>query len=173
MKTKVVSGNNLHLNSKYSSRNIRSSANSCVPLNKSGRLVLSKSKPKALSEYAKELSFYSKIKSLFNKNSFELECINSKIISKTYELIKCLSSIATKNNLWWDQPLGNISIDNEIVLEWWHKEKKITIYVCTNSIDYIKVWGADMDNEMEDGSISLNENELTSLWKWLTEKELG
>ncbi|GBF81521.1 hypothetical protein [Aphanothece sacrum] len=72
--------------------------------------------------------------------------------------------------MWWNQPLGNISIDNEIVLEWWHKEKKLTIYVCKNSIDYIKVWGSDMDNEMEDGSISLNENELTSLWKWLTEK---
>lgn len=77
-----------------------------------------------------------------------------------------LHSLALRNNWWWYAPLLNISFDNEIVLEWWNQSKKITIYVSEEVIDYIKVWGADIDNQMEDGSISLKDD-LTDLWQWI------
>lgn len=89
-----------------------------------------------------------------------------KTIETAERLIEKLHSVALMNNLWWYDPLLNISFDNEIVLEWWNQGKKITIYVSEKVIDYIKVWGADIDNEMEDGSISLNED-LTDLWQWI------
>jgi hypothetical protein len=89
-----------------------------------------------------------------------------KTIETAERLIEKLHSVALMNNLWWYDPLLNISFDNEIVLEWWNQSKKITIYVSEEVIDYIKVWGADIDNEMEDGSISLNED-LTDLWQWI------
>lgn len=87
-------------------------------------------------------------------------------IETAEKLIELLQSLAFKNNWWWYAPLLNINFENEIILEWWNQSKKITIYVSEESIDYIKVWGADMDNEMEDGSISL-EDDLTYLWQWI------
>lgn len=70
------------------------------------------------------------------------------------------------NDWWWNDPLLNIGIENEIVLEWWNNSKKLTIYVDEDSIDVLKVWGADIDNEMEDDSINLKQD-LTSLWEWI------
>jgi len=87
-------------------------------------------------------------------------------IETAEKLIELLNSVALKNNWWWYTPLLNINSENEIVLEWWNQSKKITIYVSEESIDYIKVWGADMDNQMEDGSIIL-EDDLTNLWQWI------
>ncbi|CBN55687.1 hypothetical protein OSCI_2310005 [Kamptonema sp. PCC 6506] len=101
------------------------------------------------------------------EKDYESLCSNYlKTIETAERLIERLHSVALKNNWWWCDPLLNISFENEIVLEWWNQEKKITIYVYEEVIDYIKVWGADMDNEMEDGSISLDED-LTDLWQWI------
>lgn len=105
---------------------------------------------------------------LGNLKEEELQSLDYKVLYKAKDLIKKLHSISKANRLWWYQPLLNISIDDEIVFEWWHKEKKLTIYVCPNTIDFIKVWGADMDDEMEDGSIYLSKNyAILSLWQWI------
>lgn len=97
--------------------------------------------------------------------------ISNNILKKTEKLLFIISSITTNNNLWWHEPLMNISINDEIVLEWWHKNKKITIYVCEDTIDYIKVWGTDMENEMEDGIVNLYDRDnLINLWQWLSDQ---
>ena len=86
-------------------------------------------------------------------------CLNYTLTLKTAQkVIEQLQQIALSNTWWWDSPLVNVSSKNEIVLEWWNKERQITIYVYEEVIDYIKVWGADMDNEMEDGSVTLDED---------------
>jgi hypothetical protein len=54
-----------------------------------------------------------------------------------------------------------------VVLEWWHEDRKLDFDILGSNINYIKVWGADIDNEMEDGSITINEGDLISLWKWI------
>jgi len=101
------------------------------------------------------------------EKDYESFCSNyPQTVETAQKLIDLLHSVALTNNWWWYVPLLNISCDNEIVLEWWNQSKKITIYVSEELIDYIKVWGADMDNEMEDGSISLEED-LTHLWQWI------
>lgn len=89
-------------------------------------------------------------------------------LEKAQKLIEHIHSLALTNNWWWYAPLVNIGIDNEIVLEWWNKEKKITVYVDKEVIDYIKVWGADIDHEMEDGLIRLEDNSLRDLWQWIS-----
>lgn len=88
-------------------------------------------------------------------------------IEKAEKLIEQLSSGALENNWCWQNPLVNITFEHEIVLEWWNKSKKITIYVSEEAIDYIKVWGADMDDEMAEGSINLNDD-LTDLSQWIS-----
>ncbi len=120
-------------------------------------------------DYSNKYSSFPQIASLVGNLEKDYESFGSnypKTIETGEKLIDMLHSVALTNNLWWYVPLLNISCDNEIVLEWWNQSKKITIYVSEESIDYIKVWGADMDNEMEDGSISL-EDDLTHLWQWI------
>ena len=120
-------------------------------------------------DYSNKYSSFPQIASLVGNLEKDYESFGSnypKTIEMGEKLIDMLHSVALTNNLWWYVPLLNISGDNEIVLEWWNQSKKITIYVSEESIDYIKVWGADMDNEMEDGSISL-EDDLTHLWQWI------
>lgn len=84
----------------------------------------------------------------------------------TTEWLKQLRKIVVANQMWWGEPLVNLSIDSEIVFEWWHGTKKLTVYILGNTAEYIKVWGTDIDNEMEDGTSS-SPAELTALWKWL------
>lgn len=84
----------------------------------------------------------------------------------TIEWLKQLRTVVAANQMWWDEPLVNLSFDSEIVFEWWHGTKKLTVYILENTAEYIKVWGTDIDNEMEDGTAS-SPAELTDLWKWL------
>ncbi|MBX9254751.1 hypothetical protein H1Q63_12460 [Desmonostoc muscorum CCALA 125] len=84
----------------------------------------------------------------------------------TLEWLERLCKVVRVNQMWWSEPLVNLGIDSEIVFEWWHENKKLTVYIFGNTAEYIKVWGSDIDNEMEDGSAT-SSTELTDLWKWL------
>jgi hypothetical protein len=65
----------------------------------------------------------------------------------------------------WSNPNVTASPYGEVVLEWWNNEKKLTIYVSNNQSDYVKVWGADIDKEMDDGTIA--ESHIGNLLMWL------
>jgi len=84
----------------------------------------------------------------------------------TLEWLELLRGLVTSDQMWWREPLVNLGIDSEIVFEWWHEKKKLTVYILGSTVEYIKVWGIDIDNEMEDGSAT-SPTELTDLWKWL------
>ena len=53
-------------------------------------------------------------------------------------------------------------------LEWWEDQKKLTIYVHPETVEYIKVWGPDIFSDMEDGEVEGAED-YRALWRWLTE----
>jgi hypothetical protein len=91
----------------------------------------------------------------------------TRTLHTTFKLLARLFEIAQKNDLWWGLPLINVGFDSEVILEWWHKDRKLDFDILSSNIDYMKVWGADIDSEMEDGSITINESVLTSLWKWI------
>ncbi|MBN3946889.1 MAG: hypothetical protein HWQ38_10505 [Nostoc sp. NMS7] len=84
----------------------------------------------------------------------------------TIEWLKQLRKLVAADQMWWGEPLVNLSFDSEIVFEWWHETKKLTVYILGNTAEYIKVWGTDIDNEMEDGACA-SPAQLTALWKWL------
>ena len=94
--------------------------------------------------------------------------IDSKTLLTTFKLLSKLFEISRKNDLWWNLPLINVGFDSEVLLEWWHKDRKLDFDILGSSIDYMKVWGADIDDEMEDGSININVSDLISLWKWIS-----
>ncbi|MEA5616339.1 hypothetical protein VB711_00585 [Cronbergia sp. UHCC 0137] len=91
---------------------------------------------------------------------------DSKTYQYTLEWLELLREVVGLNQMWWSEPLVNLGIDSEIVFEWWHKNQKLTVYILDNTVEYIKVWGTDIDHEMEDGSAT-SPAELTNLWKWL------
>lgn len=66
----------------------------------------------------------------------------------------------------WIEPFLSSSEDGTVTMEWWSPTRKLTIYASAEDPFFIKVWGADIENEMEDGLVS--EHDLFSLWGWLS-----
>lgn len=66
----------------------------------------------------------------------------------------------------WMKPNVTASAEGEVVLEWWHGDKGLTIYLGNQSAAYLKDWGADINTEMEDGYANSPSIRL-ALWEWL------
>lgn len=66
----------------------------------------------------------------------------------------------------WSSPHITIGETGEVVFEWWQDAKKITLYFGALEAEYIKVWGTDIENEMESGTL-VDGWTVTSLWLWL------
>jgi hypothetical protein len=81
-------------------------------------------------------------------------------------LLNILRELAHQNKFWWDNPLQTIDFDDSTILEWWKKDKKLTLYTDGESLEYIKVWGARINEDMEDGLIG-SRQDLLDLWKWI------
>jgi hypothetical protein len=95
--------------------------------------------------------------------------LDSKTLFNTFLLTRKIIKESKANSLWWSTPLVNVSYESEVILEWWNKSKKLTFYINQSSLDYIKVWGSDIDAEMEDGSInSMQDCSIGRLWQWIS-----
>lgn len=65
--------------------------------------------------------------------------------------------------------------DDDIVFEWWRNTRKLTFYVSTRGVECIKVWGPDMNTEMEVvETVPVDEARgaeyFLPLWTWLNEE---
>lgn len=76
-----------------------------------------------------------------------------------------LRKIVGLRKYWWSEPLVNV-YGSEMVFEWWHDTKKVTVYFSEASAEFIKVWGADIESEMEEGIVETND-QIEILWKWI------
>jgi hypothetical protein len=74
--------------------------------------------------------------------------------------------IAQGEDAQWHAPHMTLSDEEEIVFEWWHGEHKLTFYISSNAIQYLKVWGFNIWNDMDEGTNPSYE-ELVALWRWL------
>jgi len=63
-------------------------------------------------------------------------------------------------------PLVNVN-GSETIFEWWRGSRKVTVYFTEKSIEFIKVWGPDIDSGMEEGMIETHE-QAKELLEWLT-----
>jgi hypothetical protein len=66
----------------------------------------------------------------------------------------------------WVEPNVTASAEGEVVFDWWNDIKSLTIYIGNQSVEYLKAWGADMNTEMENGSVN-SPAICRALWKWL------
>jgi hypothetical protein len=67
----------------------------------------------------------------------------------------------------WREPHTS-ELDAEVLFEWWKTEKKLSIYFDKHSkrLEYIKVWGAHIDDDMESGELQ-SVSDFRALWTWL------
>lgn len=66
----------------------------------------------------------------------------------------------------WREPHVSAGQDGEIVLEWWSANRKATLYVSANSVDCIRVWGPNVDTQMDELPIHADEH-VRNVWSWL------
>jgi len=58
------------------------------------------------------------------------------------------------------------SSDDETLFEWWCEDRKLSVYHLAAGIELIRVWGANMDTEMQ--TIENPDMEcVLDAWKWL------
>jgi hypothetical protein len=54
----------------------------------------------------------------------------------------------------WSRPHISSTEAGEMVFEWWHRNRNLTLYFSDGGAEYIEVWGPDMDNEMLSGPLT-------------------
>jgi hypothetical protein len=74
-------------------------------------------------------------------------------------------AVIRNTNMNWIAPHISATENGEVTMEWWSDSRKLSIYIEGKSIEYIKVWGRNINNEMEDGEIRCGT--FYKLWTWL------
>lgn len=68
----------------------------------------------------------------------------------------------------WVTPHVTADAHGDVVFEWWKGSRKLTAYVSPDAAEFVKMWGPDIDSQMEDGVVA-SEADRRSLWNWLME----
>lgn len=87
-------------------------------------------------------------------------------ISRAQAFVEAAFNEINGTNFRWTAPNITASESGAIVFEWWHRARKLTVYVTTDAPEYLKVWGPDITNNMEDGQVT-SEGQFRDLWSWL------
>ncbi len=78
------------------------------------------------------------------------------------------SLFQTVASLGWIKPNVTGGPDGGVVFEWWYGKRKLTVYVEEQSIEYVQVWGTEVDAKITDGDIE-SMADGRELWMWLIE----
>src|ERR1700752_2379665 len=66
------------------------------------------------------------------------------------ELYASLATSGRDKARQWEEPHITASADGEVVFEWWNGSKGLSVYVSETDVSYIKDWGVNIQDEMED-----------------------
>ena len=86
-------------------------------------------------------------------------------VANAFARLPEICSMAIKSSQWVN-PHVSASESGEITFEWWHADKKLTLYFGQDGVEAIRVWGPDIDEEMQHFHLERVE-ELTPSWTWL------
>jgi len=93
------------------------------------------------------------------------------LITSAREALALLQAGATARGLPWTNPHIGSNERGEIALEWWRGERTLTLFIRSEEqLDYLKAWGSDIENEMEDGEVS-RLADFVALSRWLYPEE--
>lgn len=83
-------------------------------------------------------------------------------------IVQIRADVISTGKPWW-RPHVVPDQDGDIVFEWSNGVRTLSAYVSVDAVEYLKVWGSDIDSQMEEGKITSRKDN-TSLWNWLTER---
>lgn len=66
----------------------------------------------------------------------------------------------------WVPPHISASESGEVTFEWWDDVRKLTVYFGDHDMEVIRVWGTDMDHEMDHSQI-VKTAQVARAWAWL------
>lgn len=64
------------------------------------------------------------------------------------------------------EPHVTWTLEGEVLLEWWKTNRHLSLYISSESVEALKVWGPNIVSEMEDVTV-VGSMDLVELWKWL------
>lgn len=91
--------------------------------------------------------------------------INAQIINKSAAWIKDIIYYLLQSGFSWHPPLLNPS-DSDVCLEWWEGKKKLTVYISSDDIQCIRVWGVDINEDMDEAYVG-EPVDFVQHWKWM------
>jgi hypothetical protein len=100
-------------------------------------------------------------------NGYDAAAPNPDAIRQAYWWIEDLYENTLTTDKGWIAPHVVADAHGNVVLEWWEGQKKLTVYIHPETVEYVKVWGPDIFSEMEDGEVEGIEDR-RALWNWLT-----
>ena len=65
----------------------------------------------------------------------------------------------------WRTPFISSDEDGNVTAEWYEEERQLHIQIGENEVEYIQVWGTNIDTEMHVDF--LNRDNYQTLWEWL------
>ena len=89
-------------------------------------------------------------------------------ILKAKRWIGQMQADATDTGKGWEEPHIAPDENGDIAFEWWRDDRNLVVYVSQYMIDYLQVWGPNIEFQMLDGEIESREDN-KKLWNWLTE----
>ena len=75
-----------------------------------------------------------------------------------------LDSIVSNGHLWLT-PFISSDEDGDITVEWYEKGRQLHIQIGRNDMEYLQVWGTNIDTEMYEDF--LTPDDYLTLWEWL------
>ena len=75
-----------------------------------------------------------------------------------------LYSIVWAGNVWLT-PRISTDEDGNITAQWYKEERQLHIQIASNSVEYIQVWGPNIDTQMHVDF--LNQDNYLTVWEWL------
>lgn len=66
----------------------------------------------------------------------------------------------------WRLPHVAANEGGEVLFEWWKAEKKLTLFIGPDGIDYLRTWGTHIEQDMDDGELA--GSTFPTLWAWLS-----
>ena len=65
----------------------------------------------------------------------------------------------------WIDPYISSDSDGDITVKWNNKSKELHLLFTEDEVIYIRVWGDDVNTEMDEGI--LDKNLYKNIWKWI------
>jgi len=99
-------------------------------------------------------------------NGYDAKAPTPEAVIAAARLFGSLEAAAREDGVELPEPSITASASGEVVAEWWGGDKKLTLYVLPDRVDYVKVWGPDVRTQMLDGTVT-RPRQVLGLVTWL------